>query len=368
MLDPFPFAPPQFLINATKPVADYLSLPTLPLHVHEVIFAIVVYQLIFSTFSPIISTYLFPNTYPQFNKRTRINWNVHVVSLVQSLVISIWGLYLMVYDDERREMNWAGRIWGYTGASGLLQGLATGYFIWDLIVTAMHVDIFGYGMLAHATAATTVFTLGFRPFVNYYGPVFILYELSTPFNNVHWFLDKLHLTGSMYQWVNGIILIVTFFLCRLVWGGINSYFVFADMFSAFNAGRVFGNSDLGLKLGLGDSAPTASGDEMNATNAQIMRFAGDKTLPLWLAMSYLASNIVLNLLNYYWMNKMIETIRKRFDPPFGTKGVGEKSEHEKMEARNEEGKKEEIEVQRGVYADGRKTVEVGGQVRNRRKG
>ena len=64
---------------------------------------------------------------------------------------------------------------------------------------------------------------------------------------------------------------------------------------------------------------------------------------------------------------MIETIRKRFDPPFGTKGVGE--EKEKVQTGQIDGKPAEIEVQRGLYGDGRKTLEVEGrEVRNRRRG
>lgn len=38
-------------------------------------------------------------------------------------------------------------------------------------------------------------------------------------------------------------------------------------------------------------------------------------MPLWLALSYLASNITLNCLNFYWFGKMIDTIRKRFQTP-----------------------------------------------------
>jgi TLC domain len=56
-----------------------------------------------------------------------------------------------------------------------------------------------------------------RPFANYYGLNFVLYELSTPFLNIHWFLDKLNVTGSRLQLYNGIALVVTFFACRVVW-------------------------------------------------------------------------------------------------------------------------------------------------------
>lgn len=431
MKDPFPIPAPAALQAAITPLADLLSLPTLPLHFHEVLLAFLFYISINTYLSPWLSRRLCPATYNSLNTRTRINWDVHVVSFCQSLIVNALALYVIFCDEERRDMNWTGRIWGYTGASGLVQAFASGYFLWDLWITARHVGIFGWGMLAHAVAACTVFFLGFvsacplplpppfppplpslslsscqssafpnhlpdapcstarltspprhqRPFVNFYGPIFILYELSSPFLNIHWFCDKLALTGSIYQLINGIILMTTFFLCRLVWGALNSYWVFADMYRALRHGHLVSDGDLGVKMGLAQDTQPATNENTGPT-AEIMAFAGDRTLPLWLPLSYLVSNIVLNLLNYYWFGQMIKTIRKRFEPPFGTKGVEDKHTKRgtKTKTKTEKVGKEEVEVglgdgkpavgyARGVYDDGRKTVEVEGrELRSRRRG
>lgn len=161
------------------------------------------------------------------------------------------------------------------------------------------------------------------------------------------------MTGSTFQMINGIVLIATFFGCRIVWGSINSVYVFRDVWTAMNAEPI--------TSGLGQDAKAATTYDVTGDH---MQFAGSRTLPTWLALSYLASNIVLNVLNYYWFAKMIETIRKRFDPPFGTKG---RDKSDKIEAKKEE--KPQVEIQRGVYADGRKTVELGAsEVRSRRRG
>jgi hypothetical protein len=53
-----------------------------------------------------------------------------------------------------------------------------------------------------------------------------------------------------------------------------------------------------------------------------MRFEGEGVVPVWLACTYLGSNIVLNTLNFYWFGKMIEAVKKRFKP--GTEKVKEK--------------------------------------------
>jgi len=74
-----------------------------------------------------------------------------------------------------------------------------------------------------------------RPFVNFYAPTFILYELSSPFLNIHWFLDKLNLTGSRFQLYNGLLLLFVFFSCRLVWGTYQSIRVYQDVWAAIQS-------------------------------------------------------------------------------------------------------------------------------------
>ena len=58
-------------------------------------------------------------------------------------------------------MDWQQRVWGYTGGGGMIQGFAAGYFLWDLCVCLSHIDVFGWGLLAHAVSALVVFSLGF---------------------------------------------------------------------------------------------------------------------------------------------------------------------------------------------------------------
>lgn len=161
MRDPFPIPAPLWLQKAVQPMADKLSLPTLPLHAHEIFIALAGYHVLHTVISPRLSRWLFPRSYPNFNRRTSISWDVHVVSLAQSLIVNTYALYLVFFNDERSEWNWAGRIWGYDGASGMLQGLAGGYFMWDLYMCSRYIDIFGIGMLLHAISAVTVFSLGF---------------------------------------------------------------------------------------------------------------------------------------------------------------------------------------------------------------
>jgi len=81
--------------------------------------------------------------------------------MVQSVAICVLALYVITVDDERRNMNLEERMWGYTGAAGMVQALATGYFLFDLAVMVRYLDVFGLGMLAHASSCLVTYTLGF---------------------------------------------------------------------------------------------------------------------------------------------------------------------------------------------------------------
>ncbi|KAL2020691.1 hypothetical protein VTK56DRAFT_8087 [Thermocarpiscus australiensis] len=311
MRDPFPIPPIPALSKAVEPWAERFSLPTLPLHIHEIVGAALLYTFIQTVVSPVLSTRLFPQHYPRHSRPKKANWDTHVVSLVQSVLINALALWIHIFDDERNSMDFEGRIWGYTGALGMVQALAAGYFVWDLGITLLNLDIFGLGLLAHAVSALAVYSFGFRPFLNYYSTTFILYELSTPFLNVHWFFDKLNMTGSKPQLYNGIALLVTFFSCRLVWGTWQSALVYVDMWRAVQRGpdaaylaAAFSNSTV---------AAAAASDDVDQNPLFFALYA--KPVPVWLATVYVASNVVLNALNWHWFFKMIRAVRKRFEPP-----------------------------------------------------
>ncbi|KAF4968214.1 hypothetical protein FZEAL_10423 [Fusarium zealandicum] len=292
MRDPFFLPPIPWLAEKAQPWADFFDLPTLPLHIHEVFAAALLYSVVFWPISPWISNILAPEHYSKLPRKRRLSWDAHVVSMVQSLLINGLALWVMFTDKEIESMTWEERIWGYTGAAGFIQALAAGYFLWDLIVTSLNFDVFGIGTLAHAIAALLVYSLGFRPFLNHYACVFILWELSTPFLNVHWFMDKLGMTGTRAQLYNGLVLLFTFFSCRLVYGTYSSLRVFRDVWAGINAHP-----------------------DIKSLATPAMAFAHqDSTVPMWLGAAYLASNITLNSLNFYWFFMMIRAVRKRFQP------------------------------------------------------
>lgn len=64
-------------------------------------------------------------------------------------------------DKERAGWNASQRVWGYTGATGMIQAFSTGYFLWDLMTGVLDFDVHGPGMVAHAVSALAVSGLGY---------------------------------------------------------------------------------------------------------------------------------------------------------------------------------------------------------------
>lgn len=119
MRDPLP--PPSLLVQASKPLSEKLGLSTLPYHVHEVLLGFLGYHFILYVLSPAVSQLVCPRIYHGFNKRTRLNWHIHWVSMLQALFINAAALWVIFKDEQRHEMDWRGRLWGYTPASGMVR-------------------------------------------------------------------------------------------------------------------------------------------------------------------------------------------------------------------------------------------------------
>jgi TLC domain-containing protein len=183
-----------------------------------------------------------------------------------------------------------------------------------------------------------------RPYINYYAPSFILYELSSPFLNIHWFCDKLDLTGSPLQMINGVLLLVSFAGCRLIYGSYISLCMWYDAYQAYTLAQSAPHS---APLALSAFALNATTSFENPFTAlEVVKFASlTPNMPLWLVGVFVGSNILMHALNWHWYGKMISALRKRFDPPLGTRT-------------KEERVKEEAEVTSGVDASGRKVQNV----------
>lgn len=159
MRDPLPA--PDFAVQSIQPLARALSLRTLPFHAHELLPSFGLYTFLNSFVAPRLSSSFFPQTYSSLSNKGKKNWDVHIVSLLQSCFINTAALSVIWLDRERWSMGPIERVWGYTGATGMVQAFSAGYFLWDVVISGTNLDVHGAGALAHAASALAVSLLGF---------------------------------------------------------------------------------------------------------------------------------------------------------------------------------------------------------------
>lgn len=136
-------------------------LASLPLHIHQILIAFLTYEALFLVFSPAFSQAFFPQIYGTLPKRTKINWNVRVVSFIQATFICSRATSVIINDTSRLNTNYDTRLWAYLSASGNVQASAAGYFLWDVVVSIQYAQILGPTSLIHALSALMVTSLGF---------------------------------------------------------------------------------------------------------------------------------------------------------------------------------------------------------------
>lgn len=153
MLDPLAIEYPPVVQEALESFFEFVGLPALVSHFHEVILAFWLYQGLFllgPLFNSKISSY---NTLP---KRTRINFDIHVVSQVQCLLIV--ALAFPAFFDPVLQTD---HLFAYSPYGGLVYAFAVGYFAWDTYISLKYIKWFGAGFAVHGIASLCVFILSF---------------------------------------------------------------------------------------------------------------------------------------------------------------------------------------------------------------
>lgn len=222
--DPLAIWKPQWPEWVTRPILS-IGLTKLPDHLHEVIIFAAFYEVIYCS-SRVVAPH-FVSEYRNLSSRTKHNFDMHVASHVNAILLCVISFPMLGGDPNLPTLT------SYTPWAGMTCASACGYFVWDTWVSCKHSTLFGMGFVLHAVAALITFLQSFYPFMLNYGAPFVWFEASTPFVNIHWFAT--HVKGlvseRMYK-INGLSLITVFFLCRIVSGPINGYFMFKEAFTS----------------------------------------------------------------------------------------------------------------------------------------
>lgn len=98
------------------------------------------------------------------------------------------------------------------------------------------------------------------------------------------------LAGSKIQMVNGIVLMITFASCRLLWGTYMTFIFFGDVWTAVQADKP--------SFTLYDYSPSEP------------PLALEHRAPGWVAVAFMCTHTVVMSLSIFWFSKMVATVRK----------------------------------------------------------
>lgn len=197
-------------------------------NLHSIIYVALGYQMWFLVtrwllFPPLTKWRLSHSKVPNDEKKAKklnIEAAIHFVSFLQTLVVVYLSLIFLCDGDKTSNYDTVNaRIFGRSRDTEIITVYAIGYFVWDVYISVLHSTL---PFVLHGIISTVVFTIGLKPYIQYYAPVFLMFELSNPFLNLRWFglkyLPTENRVCSIALLINNLLLLIFFFSARIAWG------------------------------------------------------------------------------------------------------------------------------------------------------
>ncbi|CCK68417.1 Ale2p KNAG_0A07640 [Huiozyma naganishii CBS 8797] len=174
-------------------------------------------------------------------KHLSIQASIHFISFLQTVVV----LYLSFVFFLDRKVSGSesypdsdARIFGECRETQLVCMFGCGYFIWDAYISACHST---FPFFVHGVVSTAAYYIGLKPYLQYYAPVFLMFELSNPCLNIRWFGLKFFPQESkvcnLILLLNNLLLMTIFFFGRILWGWYQTFMLCYDFYNVRNDPR-----------------------------------------------------------------------------------------------------------------------------------
>ncbi|WFD29658.1 hypothetical protein MSPP1_000668 [Malassezia sp. CBS 17886] len=255
----------DLIVEWAQPYADAVGLPLAAMHLPTMLRGVLLWwslQLLCAGLLPRVM----PERFANMPQRTRVQWYIHIISFFHACFVSSLGLYYLFTLPADADVKW-----GHDYGIGQMYAISFGYFVWDVVMCFLYE---GPSFVVHGVLGMISCTLVFVPFIMLEGLSVVIWELSTPFLDIHWLLDRLDKKGTRIQFVNAVALLVTYVGVRLVYG---VYFTVRFI----------------PTLWLPDGAHS-------------------RVIPLGFKLFYTFGLIAMDSLNYYWFIRMLRNVRRRF--------------------------------------------------------
>lgn len=156
-------------------------------------------------------------------------------STLHALVVSLLCIYALCYSGDFFDNGGTSTASSSVGSSGngsntslpvmmrvsqlsyAIVGISAGYFLVDVCVLMWHPEISSTEMLVHHVVALLSLAVAAQVHcMHVYLMMVLLSELTTPFVNVRWWLDRAELKGHKLYTVNGLLLMLVWGVARVV--------------------------------------------------------------------------------------------------------------------------------------------------------
>lgn len=164
----------------------------------------------------------------------KAKWDVRITSFVHALIVVIWSLYaLYIFHSQYGDSeNWEyQKIYGTNSHMMSLNYFTLGYFLWDLILCFNNLNVFGIPFLIHAVMCFIAFLTSLYPMCQYYVSIFLLYELSTIFMNIHLIGHICEYDNKGWYKLNKILMFMSFICVRIIIGPYMVYHLFMELYN-----------------------------------------------------------------------------------------------------------------------------------------
>jgi hypothetical protein len=132
------------------------------------------------------------------DEHARAKWGHMAASFLHAVIVCFWSLSLW-YDNELAHTI-KDRVFGYSREFGTMFSFSVGYFLWDVLCCGWHIRQYGKGFFVHALLGLGGILSCYRPFMMYPTSRFLLFEFSTIFVDMHWFLEKVPSLFLVINW------------------------------------------------------------------------------------------------------------------------------------------------------------------------
>ena len=155
-------------------------------------------------------------------KHLSVQASIHFISFLQTLVVLYLSFVFFLNPNVSGKENYPdseSRMFGEIRETQLVCMFGLAYFIWDAYISSIHSSA---AFIIHGLVSTGAYYIGLKPYLQYYAPVFLMFELSNPFLNIRWYVLKFfpsdNKTSEIVLLINNLILMIFFLLREKLYG------------------------------------------------------------------------------------------------------------------------------------------------------